>query len=178
MISEIIKLFKEEATHEINCGVEEMKLDRIEKELSIKFPPLLRELYLVTNGAYDGGLLIFLSIDELKNINEFDFGYYSENESVNNILWEFNAVGEPNCLIKNSQNYYSFMDYNFGGAYWFINLNQNDAEYGQIKLIYNQSNEHFKCQNTINDFFNIFNLEGCIESLLGSEDEIKFYSLT
>ncbi len=175
LINKILNILKEESNCELFGGATETEINNFETKIHRELPKLLKNLYLEINGGYDGGLLEFYSLDKVKNISDFDFGYYAESESGGNLIWDFDENKIAKCLIENHKHYYSFMDYNFGGAYWFINLNKSDKKYGEVLLLYNHMNEYFKCQSDIDSFFKLYTDYGAIEILLDSEIEIIKY---
>ena len=172
MINKILDILKEESDYELYDGATEREIIDFETKINGKLPELLKNLYLKINGGYDGGLLTFYSLDKIINIDNFDFGYYAESETGKNIIWSFEGTEIKECFIENHKHYYSFMDYNFGGAYWFINLNKSDTKYGEILLLYKHMNEYYKCQPDIKSFFKTYTDCGAIEILLDSEIEI------
>lgn len=172
MINKILNIFKEEDSYKLNSPASESEIDDFEFQMNIKFPALLRKIYLEMNGGYDGGLLEFYSIEKIKNIDDFDFGYYAESKSGKNLIWKINEQEIQKCLIENHKNYYAFMDYNFGGAYWFINLKKSDKNFGEILLLYSHMNEYLKYQSDINSFFKTYTDYEAIEILLDSENDI------
>ncbi|WP_031457239.1 SMI1/KNR4 family protein [Flavobacterium chungangense] len=175
MINKILETLKGDNDNKFFDGVSEAEINDFESKINVKLPDLLKKLYLEINGGYDGSLLEFYSLEKVKNIDNFDFGYFAENKSGKNIIWSLNENDVKKCFIKNYKFYYSFMNYNFGGAYWFINLNKYDKKYGEILLLYNHLNEYYKCQSNIDNFFKLYTDYGSIEILLDSEIEIKKY---
>ncbi len=175
MTEKVLNILSEKSNSELFDGVTEAEINNFEDKTNVKFPELLKDLYLEINGGYDGELLEFYSLDKVNNIDDFDFGYYPENKSRKNSIWELREQEIPKCFIKDSKHYYSFMNYNFGGGYWFINLNKYDEKYGEILLLYNHMNEYYKCQPDINSFFRLYTDYGAIEILLDSEIEIEKY---
>ncbi len=78
VISKILNTLKQEGNYKLNNGATECEIIDFEIKTNGKLPELLRNLYLETNGGYDGGLLTFYSLDKITNIHNFDFGYYDK----------------------------------------------------------------------------------------------------
>ena len=149
--------------------IEKRQIDLFETNENVSLPDSLKEFYLKSNGYYDGSLFTINNFAEIKNIIEFDFGYIPsgiESHHFKNQVWRINENNKISCLIDNPENYYCFSNYNFGGGYWFINLNKSDnSNYGKIILIYHHMNEYYNCVDNIEIFFKTLK-EDCSESLL------------
>jgi hypothetical protein len=81
-------------------------------------------------------------------------------------IWEIdNSLNSKRWLVEDIEGHYIFADYNIGGSFWSINLDDNSITYGQVLIFSFHCNHYRVCANSFDEYLGIYD-KGEIEHLL------------